>query len=385
MERIYLDYAASTPVDPRVLKAMEPYFSKNFGNPSSLHFFGQGAIAAVDKGRETIARILGAHFREIIFVSSATEANNLALRGVIGNSKIENPEIITSVIEHESVLDTCRDLAKRGTLIHYLPVSGQGFLDLEKLKEVLSDKTVLVSIIYVSNEIGVVEPISEIGKIIKEFRLKKKSDYPLFHTDAAQATQFLNIKVDDLGVDLMTLSSQKIYGPKGMACLYLREAKNKELILPFITGGGQEFGLRSGTENVPAIVGFAKAAELIEENKAQEEGRIKALRDYFWGELRKAKPELELNGDPDKRLANNLNIYFPGHDTEELIVKLDLEGLAVSAGSACAGRNPEPSYVVSSLGLGEDRAASSLRITLGRPTTKREIDKALEMIIKILT
>ncbi len=379
MERIYLDYAASTPVDKRVLDAMKPYFMDNFGNPGSIHYFGQRAMAAIDKSRETIAKILGANFREIVFTSSATEANNLVIKGSISKSKIKNPKIITSQIEHESVIETCKDLEKRGIEVVYVPVSKKGIVDLKTLEKELDERTVLVSIIMASNEIGTIQPIKEITDIIKNFKKEKK--YPLFHTDAVQAMQFMNLDVMDFGIDAMTLSSQKIYGPKGAACLYLR---NKEMFSGETTGGIQEFNLRAGTENVPAIVGFAKAAEIIEKNKEAESKRIEALRNYFWTKLKLAKPNLVLNGDIKKRLPNNLNIYFPKNYSEDLLIQLDMAGVCVSLGSACAGRTEEPSYIVQALGFGKDRAKRSLRITLGRPTKKNQVDKAVKQIINLM-
>ncbi len=380
MERIYLDYAASTPVDPEVERAMRPYLGKRFGNPGSIHSFGQEAMAAVDKARETFAKILNAKFREIIFVSSATEGNNLAIRGTIKKSGIQDPRIITSQIEHESVIETCRDLKKDGAEVIELPVSKDGFVDLDKLKVALNARTVLVSIIYASNEIGVIEPIREIAEIIADFKKKNSCQYPLFHTDAAQAFQFLEMDVKSLGVDLMTVSSQKIYGPKGASLLYARE----NTIVPIITGGIQEFGLRAGTENVPAIVGFETAALLVQKNKTSEAKRIGKLRDYFWKELKKKKPELRVNGDMHNRLVNNINVYFPKDKAEDLIIKFDLAGIAVSHGSACAGRKSEPSHAVLALGFGKERAERSLRLTLGTPTTKRQIDKAAKRIINLV-
>ncbi|MDP2598477.1 MAG: cysteine desulfurase family protein [Candidatus Liptonbacteria bacterium] len=306
MEKIYLDYAASTPVDPRVFEAMRPYFTEKFGNPGSLHSFGQEAIAAVDKSRETIAKALGADFREVIFTGSATEANNLALRGVIKRfeyriSNIEYPRIIISAIEHESVLETARDLEREGIEVVYLPVDRRGVVDLEKLKEALNERTVLVSIMHANNEIGTAQPLFEIHRIIEDFKKRNSSipqflNCPLLHSDCAQAFQFLDCDVDALGVDLMTLSAHKIYGPKGIGALYVRQGKEKNVKLPdsrfqildsIATGGGQEFGLRSGTENVPLIVGFAKAVELAIAVREKEARRIGDLRDRFWAELKK--------------------------------------------------------------------------------------------------
>ncbi|MBI4059632.1 cysteine desulfurase [Candidatus Giovannonibacteria bacterium] len=437
MERIYLDYAASTPVDPRVLEAMTPYFSEKFGNPGSLHSFGQEAIAAVDESRETIAKSIGADFREIVFTGSATEANNLALRGVLRdmgqvtrdkdqtkNGKRYNnnsmshvtchmsPRIIVSAIEHESVLETARDLEKDGVEVIYLQVDRNGVVDIKKLEGSLNDRTILVSVMYANNEIGTIQPIAEIAKIVRNFRSMSHVTFPLLHTDAAQAFQFLDCDVNKLGVDLMTLSAHKIYGPKGVGALYIcdkgqvtrdkdRATSNKRYnnnsmshvtchMSPIITGGGQEFGLRSGTENVPSIVGFAKAAELVSNSRELENKRIAGLRDYFWQELKKICPDAEVNGSGGSGasylppttyyLPNILNVYFPNNLAEELLTKFDLAGLAASSGSACRSRAAESSYVVEALGFTKDRAKRSIRFSFGRPTTKEELDRASEII-----
>lgn len=401
-KRIYLDYASTTPVDSRVLKAMQPYFAEKFGNPGSIHSFGQEAIAAVDKSRETIAKAIGAKFDEIVFTSSATEANNLALRGVASQLKTKNlklvPRIVVSAIEHESILETAKDLEKQGVEVIYIPVDKNGLIDLKKLEKSLTKNTVLVSIIYANNEIGVIQDIPKIAKIIRNSKDTNKlsgvminhntASYPLLHTDATQAFQYLDCNVDKLGVDLMTISSHKIYGPKGAGALYIRgqgdlNTRNLEL-KTILTGGGQEFGMRSGTENVPAIVGFASAVEIAAQNRNKEAKRVQALRDYFFGRLRKTYPKIELNGDAKNRLPNNLNIYFNGFAAEQLIIKLDLAGVAVSAGSACTARSLEPSYVLNALGYPNARAKSSLRITLGRLTTKKELDKVLTILTEVL-
>jgi len=457
-KRIYLDYAATTPADPRVLRAMEPYFgvgtsagsrgaaarvrtratSAKFGNPGSLHSFGQQAIAAVDHARETIARSISAEFREIIFTSSATEANNLALRGIVkavmqkwkvfgiaqSVPAVRQPRIIISAIEHESILETAHELERDGAEAIYLPVDHNGIVDLEKLKASLDERTVLVSIMYANNEIGAIQPIAEIAKIIKEFRAKQAAaqspgktqlpaqlpsvshQYPLFHTDAAQAFQFLNCNVRELGVDLMTLSSHKIYGSIGAAVLYVRNmnsGRNKNIasvpLEPIIFGGGQEFGLRSGTENVPAIVGFAKAVELTDTAREKESKRIAALRDRLWLGIKKICPKAEWNGAEDsvdtsastaitlQFLPNILNVYFPGTAAQDLLTRFDLAGIAVSSGSACRSRAFEASYVIEALGgtvknsLNSrpqcTRAKSSIRFSLGRLTTAQEIDATL--------
>ncbi|KKU85403.1 MAG: Cysteine desulfurase [Parcubacteria group bacterium GW2011_GWA2_47_8b] len=430
MKSIYLDYAASTPIDPRVVAAMSPYFTEIFANPNSLHRFGQEASRAVFVSRQTIARSLGADYKEIIFTGSATEANNLALRGSIkaiqkiqihsnnsnGNSDILNrPRIIVSVIEHESVLETCRDLEKEGVEVIYISVNKEGIVDLKKLKSTLNDRTVLVSVMYANNEIGTIQPIDKISEIIRNFRESRiknqesrKADskfiihnslFPLFHTDAVQAFQYLDCNVKNLGVDLMTLSAHKIYGPKGIGALYVRDAIQKiqihsnnsngnsdisdRLLAPIITGGDQENGLRSGTENVSYIVGFAKAVEIADKVRGPESARVEKLRNYFWRSLQKAfgSKSIALNGSLQNRLPNNLNIYFAGRSAQELLIKLDLVGgVAASSGAACATRVNKESHVLKALGFTPARASGSLRFSLGRPTTKKEIDSAVEKL-----
>lgn len=436
--RIYLDYAATTPVDPRVFKAMRPYFSEKFGNPGSVHKMGQEAIAAVDEAREKVAKAIGGQFREVIFTASATEANNLVLRGVVkhamqkmrmhANAANKNKSnsyhsdkfvdshrlrIIISAIEHESILETAKDLEKDGAEVIYLPVNREGLVDLKKLKNSLNERTVLVSIMYANNEVGTIQPIAEIVEILAAFRVersafskdsKKQSSYtpyanryPLLHTDAVQAFQYLNCNVAEFGVDMMTLSSHKIYGPKGAGALYARRyglSTNHYPLATIISGGGQEYGLRSGTENVPAVVGFGKAAELLQ-SYPQELERIAGLRDYFWAKLKKLKPNVKINGpaimlshkkryvSSITRLPNNLNVYFPDSSAEELLVKLDMAGIEASAGSACAARSLNSSYVLKAMGFSEKRAKSSLRFSLGRPTTKQDIDEMLYRIKNI--
>jgi len=384
MKKIYLDYAATTPVDPAVLRAMEPYFTERFGNPGSVHSFGQEAITAVDRSREAIAAALGTGFRNIIFTSGATEANNLAIRGALPiarehSKNFERPRIIVSAIEHESVIETARAVMRMGAEVVHVPVSPDGIVDEKKIKEALNERTVLVSIMYANNEIGSVQPIAAIAKMVREFRasLGKSAHavYPLLHTDAAQALQFLDCNVERLGVDLMTLSAHKVYGPKGVGALYVRDVK---MLWSTARGGGQEFGLRSGTENVPAIVGFAKALELALAAREKESVRLAALRDGLWENIKKAFPKAEKNGEPG--LPNILNVYFPGHAAQDLLTKFDLAGLAASSGSACNSRAIEPSYVIEALGYSKERAASSIRFSLGRPTTPTETEEAVGII-----
>jgi len=439
MKRIYFDYAAGTPIDPKVKTAMAPYFSSKFGNPGSLHSFGQEAMAAVDLSREKIAKVVGADFREIIFTGSATEANNLALRGVVKifgspralafrnqnnfspaekfsfpsarhsrhtavdqagapagysskqialNQKFLPLRIIVSTIEHESILETAEDLESEGVEVIYLPVDKNGIVDLKKLKESLNERTILVSVMCANNEIGVIQPIMEILKIIRNFR-DSNSLFPLFHTDAVQAFQYLDCNVLKLGVDFMTLSAHKIYGPKGIGALYVRRSlqANFYKLKTIITGGGQEFGLRSGTENVPAIVGFAKAVELTDQLRKKESRRIAELSGYFWRELKKIYPKVELNPNRNLQttnyLPNILNISFPGHSAEDLLIKFDMAGIAVSAGSACSVRSAKTSHVLQALGLPIERIKSSIRFSFGKFTTKKEVNESIKRIRRI--
>ncbi len=388
MEKVYLDYAASTPVDPAVEKAMKPYFGKIFGNPNALHGFGQEASRAVFAARRKIAESIGADYKQIIFTGSATEANNLALQGVARGYRIQNsefrkkaiskfpysksyilnPRIIVSAIEHDSILETCKDLAKDGVEIVYIPVNREGIVDLKKLESALNERTVLVSVMYANNEIGTIQPIREISRIINNFYSMMK---PLFHTDAVQAFQYLNCNVNDLGVDLMTLSAHKIYGPKGIGALYVRDPK---ALKPIITG----------TDNVPYIVGFAKAAEIADRMCEKESKRTAGLRNYFWAKLHKTLPKLELNGSMRNRSPNNLNVYFPGQNAHELQIKLDLAGVAASPGAACTTRISRSSFVLEEMGFSKERASGSLRFSLGRQTAKKDLDYVTSVLIKLL-
>ncbi len=379
---VYLDYAASTPVDPAVLRAMAPYWSDKFGNPGSVHSFGQEAQSVVDKARETVAKSVNANFREIVFTGSATEANNLALWGTllgVRRSVKGLPKIIVSSIEHESVLKTATDMESAGEIeLAILPVSSGGIVDVKKLDKELDKRTILVSVMHVNNEIGSVQPIKEISKIIKNFRTR--SPYPIFHTDAAQALNYFDCDAKELGVDLMTLSGQKIYGPKGIGALYI---KNPKILAPIIAGGGQEFGLRSGTENVPAIVGFGKAVELAAKDRSKSFKEIKSLKDYFWRGLKKIYPQAEINGGAGA--PHILNIHFPTEYAGDLLVKLDMAGVAVSAGSACSARSYAPSHVLQALGLPQERVRGSLRFSFGKDNTRQELDAALKIISKVIS
>ena len=385
MKRIYLDYAASTPVDPEVKKAMNPYFGKIFGNPGSIHWFGQEASAVIFDSRQKIAKALGAKYDEIFFTGSATEANNLALRGSLNslkfkrlNSEVFKPKIIVSAIEHESVLKTAQDLERSGVKVSYIPVDKEGIVRVDILKKELDKDTVLVSVMYVNNETGTIQPIKEIGEIIKSFKAQYPTSKIQFHTDAVQALQFLDCNVENLGVDFMTISAHKIYGPKGIGVLYVKNPK----LSPLLTGGGQESGLRSGTENTPYIVGFGKAIEISEKLKLGEFKRLNSLKKYFWKEIKKNFPKAELNGSSEFRIPNILNIYFPGASAQDRCIELDLKGVAVSPGVACAAHSAEPSYVIKALGFSNDRASSSLRFSFGRPTTKKDLKNILKLWIR---
>lgn len=379
-KKIYLDYAASTPVIKEVFKEMEPYFCRKYGNASSLHSFGQEAIKAVDSSREKIAQAISSNFNEIIFTSSATEANNLALRGVLKRFKTKNtfqPKIIISAIEHESILQTAVDLEKEGVEVVFLPVNKNGTITVSHLSKELTSNTVLVSIMYVNNEIGSVINIPQISKVIKNFRQKTNSQYPLLHSDAAQAFMYFDCNVNDLGVDLMTLSSQKIYGPKGAGVLYVN-SKIKDLIAPIITGGGQEFKIRSGTENVPAIVGMGKAVELASQNREKNKKYVEKIKNYFWINLKKIYKRATINGSSQS--PHILNIDLKEEIAFDFSIALDILGIAVSLGSACQARAYEPSYVLKAIGKAEKDIRSSVRFSFGITTTKEEIDETIKRI-----
>lgn len=383
---IYLDYAASTPLDPVALKAMHPYYSTMFGNPSAIHLAGQTASAAVHEARTQVAEAIGAGYRDIVFTGSATEANNLAIQGVLARAahnrhSLVPYKILISAIEHESVRAACAGLKEMfGVEVVDIPVDNMGIIDLSLLKTHLDERVVMVSVQCANSEIGVIQPIAEIARIIKDFR--KDAVYPLFHTDAVQAFQYESCDVSVLGVDFLTLSAHKIYGPKGIGALYVRDP---ELLLPQIVGGGQEYGMRSGTENVPAIVGFGVAAGIATAMREKESTRVAALRDRLWQGILGIVPDAELNGPPiddDRRLPNNLNVYFPGHSAQDMCIELDMMGIAVSPGTACSSRTTEPSYVIEALGFSGDRPSSSIRFSLGRQTTLREIDEVIAVFKK---
>jgi len=371
---IYLDYASTTPVDPRVLKTMLPYFTEKFGNTMSLHSFGREASQALTEARKTLASIINADPEEIIFTGSATESNNLAVKGLAAFYGKEKNEIIISPTEHDCILESARSLSSQGFKIHYLPVDRNGLIDLKKLEQLINSKTLLVSVIHGNNEVGTLQDLSAIGKICREKQV-------FFHTDAAQSFVREKIDVKKMQIDLLTGSSQKIYGPKGAALLYVRKGV---VLKPVLHGGGHENGLRSSTSNLPAIVGFAKAAQIMQKNRVEENKRIARLRDLLVKEVLEKIPRTKLNGHPTQRLANNANISFAGVEGESLLLELDFNGIAVSTGSACSSRTLEPSHVLMALGLQPEQAHGSIRFSLGRWTTKSEIKKTVKVLEKVV-
>jgi cysteine desulfurase len=382
---------------------MRPYFSRVLGNPGSLHSFGQAAIAAVDAARESIGKLVGTkNFRDIIFTSGATEANNLALRGAVEFYKkhhpdVAHPRIIISSIEHESVFETAHVLEQCGVEVVRLPVNKEGVVDIVALKDALSDSTILVSVMHVNNETGTIQPLREIKFMIDAFRKEAAGErgapgaYPLFHTDAAQSFPYLYCDVELLGVDMMTLSAHKMHGPKGVGALYVRRdekafsASGGFPLTAQVNGGGQEFGLRSGTENVPGIVGFAKAAQLAAAARGKTSTRVAGLRDELWRRIKLIAPTAEINGPMgDAKASHILNIYFPGHAAQDLLTRFDRAGLAASSGSACRSRAVESSYVIEAFGYSKERAASSIRFSLGKSITKMQVAAAVRIIEKAL-
>jgi len=369
MKNTYFDYAATTPVDPEVMKAMSRYFTKVFGNPSSLHSFGQEARDVLEDSRTFIAKAMNAEPDELIFTGSATESNNTAVKGIAFANKNKGRHIIISSIEHDCVLNSSEWLKTQGFEVEKLPVDKYGRVDPEEVKKRIRKDTILVSVMHANNEIGTIEPIAEIGKICREYGV-------YFHTDAAQSFGKIPVDVKKMNVDLLTASSQKMYGPKGVACLYIRKGTKIE---PLLHGGGQEYGLRSSTINVSGIVGFAKAVEICMKNMKTEGARIAKFRDKIIKGLLKVEGA-HLNGDPVNRLPNNVNFSFSGIEGESILFELDFKGIAVSTGSACSSPKLEPSHVLLATGLKHEEAHGSVRITLGRWTTAEDVSKLLKTL-----
>ena len=374
-KRVYLDNASTTQIDQKVLDTMLPYLKEKFGNPSSLHFEGRIAKKAIEESREKIATIIGAEKKEIFFTSGGTESDNLAILGLARANKNKGKHIIVSSIEHKAVLDSCKQLEKEGFEITYLSVDKNGIVSLNELKKSIKIDTILVSIMYANNEIGTIESIKKISKIIKE---SKVSDL-VFHCDACQAVGILPIKVKDLGVDAMTVSSSKIYGPKGVGCLYLNKNCSIE---PIIYGGGQEGGIRSGTENVASIVGFSEALKISEKKRISENKRLVSLRDYFLSKIVKEIKGVTINGSIKERLPNNINISIYGVEGESLLLLLDNKGISCSTGSACSSMDLKPSYVLIQIGVPLELAHCSIRFSLGRYTKKSDIDYTVKVLIE---
>lgn len=397
---VYLDYAATSPIKKEVLEAMQPYLKEKFGNPSSLHAWGQEARQAVDLAREKIAKFLNCETSEIIFTSGGTESDNLAIRGIIAyhishivkqdDKRLaisDMPHIITSQIEHHAVLNTCKALEKEGLAqVTFVKPNLQGLIETEKVKAAIRSNTVLVSIMYINNEVGTIQPIREIGKILEkenESRIKNHKSRIYFHTDAVQAAEYQNMDVKYLHVDLLTLSGHKIGAPKGIGALYIKKGAP---IMKMIHGGEQEMNFRSGTENVAGIVALGKAIELIT-NYEVKSTKIKKIRDYFINKVLKEIPEVELNGSQEFRSPNNANFYFRYIEGESILLNLDLVGIAASSGSACTSLSLQPSHVLMAIYDHPERAHGSIRFTLGEKTTCEEIDytiRSLKLIVKKL-
>jgi cysteine desulfurase len=367
---VYLDYNATTPVDPAVLEAMLPYFANNFGNAGSIHSAGQRGRAAVDAARESVAALLGAKPGEIVFSSGGTESDNLALFGAVAASAKPRKHIVTTTIEHHAVLNVCQQLEKQGIEVTFVPVGGQGIVAPEDIRRALRPHTILISVMHANNELGSIQPIEEIGRIAAEAGV-------LFHCDAVQSAGKLPLDVNRLGVSLLSISAHKIYGPKGAGALYVRSGVPIE---PLFRGGHHERDRRPGTENVPAIVGLGKAAELARQRLEDDAQRIRALRDRLEQSLLARIPGVRVNGDISRRVANTSNLVFPGAGGEALVIALDLEGIACSTGAACSSGSIEPSHVLLMTGLSQEDARSSLRFSLGRHTSAAEIDRAISVI-----
>ena len=374
MKRVYLDYAATTPVHPDVTKAMLPYLTDAFGNPSSLYSYGREAKGAIEEARAKVADLIGAQDEEIVFTSGGTEADNFAIKGVAFANESKGNHIITSSIEHHAVIETCKFLEKRNFSVTYLPVDEYGLVDPRDVKKDITDKTILISVMHANNEVGTIEPIAEIGKVAKEAGI-------YFHTDAAQTVGHIPVDVNELGVDLLSISAHKLYGPKGIGALYIKKGTK---LIPFMHGGGQERRRRASTENVPGIVGLGTAAELARQGVSQEAQHLTRLRNQLIKGLLERIDHIRLNGHPLKRLPNNINVSVDFVAGETMLLNLDLESICASTGSACSSSSLEPSHVLLAMGLSHEQAHGSLRFTLGKWTTEEEIGQVLEVLPRIV-
>ncbi len=374
MKRIYLDYAATTPTHPDVIKAMLPYFTEAFGNPSSIHSYGQEAKGAIEEARVKVASLISARGEEIVFTSGGTEADNFAIKGVAFANESKGNHIITSSIEHHAVIETCKFLEKRGFRVTYLPVDGYGLVSLDDVRKAITAKTILISVMHANNEMGTIEPIAEIDKIAKEAGV-------YFHTDAVQAVGHIPVDVDELGVDLLSMSAHKLYGPKGIGALYIRKGTK---LTPFMHGGEQERRRRASTENVPGIVGFGKAAELARQEMSEEVERLTYLRDRLVKGFLERIDHTRLNGHPIMRLPNNVNVSVDFVEGESMLLNLDLESICASTGSACSSSSLEPSHMLLAIGLSHEQAHGSLRFSLGKWTTEDEIERVLDVLPSVV-
>ena len=374
MVRIYMDHGATTRPDPEVVNAMLPFFNELYGNASSLHTFGQEAAQALISSRKTVADFLGAEPEEIIFTSGGTESDNLALKGIAYLKKNKGKHIITSVIEHPAILNTCKYLDDIGYKITYVPVDDQGLVDPADVEDAVTDNTILISIMHANNEIGTIQPIKEISAIAHEHGV-------LVHTDAVQSVGKMPVNMDDLGVDMLSISAHKIYGPKGVGALYVRKGTR---LLGLSQGGSHEMKKRAGTENIPGIVGMAKAVELAEQRLEGDTKYLENLRDTMIRKILDSIPESYLNGHPTKRLCNNVHVRFSYVEGESLLMMLDMKGVAVSTGSACSSKSLEPSHVLAALGIIPEKIHGNLRITLGHENTMDEVDYVVENLIDIV-
>ena len=381
MPKIYLDHAATTYLDRRVFEAMKPYLWDIYGNPSSIHYEGRKAKYAIYQTRKKIAGILNCQPIEIIFTGSGTESCNLAILGLSEAFKKEKGHIITTKIEHSAVLRPCEKLEKEGFKVTYLPVDKEGLIDISDLEKAIRPETFLVSVMYANNEIGTIQPIKEIGSLIKKINNKRPASRIYFHTDACQTAGFFDLDTNKLGVDLLTLNSSKIYGPKGVGLLFARQGTP---LRPIILGGGQERGLRSGTENLPGIIGLGKALEIVHKSKTKESKRLSGLRDYLIEGIQRRIPKTILNGHPKKRLPNNVNISILDIEGEAALLWLDKYGIFASTGSACDSQSLDPSHVILALGRPYSHAHGSLRFSLGEKTKKKDIDYLLKVLPKIV-
>jgi cysteine desulfurase len=373
---IYMDNHATTPLDPRVLDAMMPYLTDRFGNAASRnHKFGWEAEEAVEEARKQLAALIGADPREIVITSGATESDNLAVKGAAWMYREKGDHIITCVTEHKAILDPCKHLEKEGFRVTFLPVGSNGLVDLDDLRKAITDKTILISIMTANNEVGVVQDVKEIGKIAREHGV-------LFHTDAVQAAGKIPFNVNEMNVDIASLSAHKIYGPKGVGALYVRRRNPRVLLTPIIDGGGHERGMRSGTLNVPGIVGFGKAAQIAREDMAAESAEMFRLREKLRTTLERELDEIYINGDLQRRLPGNLNMSFAYVEGESLL--MGINDVAVSSGSACTSASLEPSYVLKALGVGEDLAHTSIRFGIGRFNTEDEVDYVANRVVEVV-